>query len=114
MKLPWRTSKGATLTCTCSIAASDIAATPVLSPGVLPNPKELLKYEPSTVMLFARESWPPNDMVPLCCGVNRVMFSRRPLIVGRLPRSSRLICVDAPVLFELNTGSVSAVTVTFS
>ena len=32
MKLPWRTSYGATLTCTCSIASSEIGATPVRSP----------------------------------------------------------------------------------
>ena len=70
-KLPWRTSKGATLTWICSIACGEIGATPVRSPGVLPRPNELLKYEPSTVMLFMRLSWPANDS-PLACGVRRV------------------------------------------
>ncbi len=42
-KLAWRTSKGATLTCTCSIASSEIGATPVRSPGCPPRPNELLK-----------------------------------------------------------------------
>ena len=49
VKLPWRTSYGATLTCTCSIASSEIGATPVRSPMppvVTPRPNELLKYEP--------------------------------------------------------------------
>ena len=63
-KLPWRTSYGATLTCTCSIASSEIGATPVRSPGWPARPNELLKYEPSTVMLFARLSWPENVPEP--------------------------------------------------
>ncbi len=42
-KLPCRTSKGATLTWTCSMASSEIGATPVLSPGWPPRPNELLK-----------------------------------------------------------------------
>ena len=56
---PSGTSYGATLTCTCSIASSEIGATPVRSPippVVTPRPNELLKYEPSTVTLFARLS----------------------------------------------------------
>jgi hypothetical protein len=57
MKLPWRTSNGATLTCTCSMASSEIGATPVRSPGWPPRPNELLKYDPSIVMLFMRLSW---------------------------------------------------------
>ena len=42
-KLPWRTSNGAMLTCTCSIASSEIGATLVRSPGCRPRPNELLK-----------------------------------------------------------------------
>ena len=81
MKLPWRTSNGAMLTCTCSSDSSEIGATLVRSPGCEPRPKELLKYEPSTVMLLSRLSWPANE-VPLACGVSRVTDSNRPEIVG--------------------------------
>ena len=88
VKLPWRTSYGATLTCTCSIASSEIGATPVRSPMppvVAPRPNELLKYEPSTVMLFVRLSWPANVPMPPYCGVSRVMSVMRP-VIGRQRR----------------------------
>src|SRR6266566_6676693 len=60
-KLPCRTSYGATLTCTWSSASSEIGATLVRSPGSPPNPNELLKYDPSTVILFKRLSCPANE-----------------------------------------------------
>ena len=113
-KFPCRTSNGATFTCTCSIAWSEIGATPDLSPGVLPSPNELLKYEPSTWMLLSRESCPAKDIRPPDCGVSRVTFSRRPLMFGRFDKSERLMVVAAPVRFDENTGSVWPVTVTCS
>src|SRR5207245_5433378 len=65
-KLPWRTSYGATFTWSCSMASSETGATPVRSPGCPASPNELLKYEPSIVVLLNRLSWPanenPNDM----------------------------------------------------
>ena len=103
-KLPCRTSNGATLTCTCSIASSEIGATPVRSPGWPPRPNELLKYEPSTVMLFIRLSWPANVPLPPYCGVRRVMSLMRPETVGSTSSSSRVTDVAAPVRVELNTG----------
>ena len=114
VKLPCRTSYGATLTCTCSIASSEIGATPVRSPMppvVTPRPNELLKYEPSTVTLFARLSWPANVPLPPYCGVRRVMSVMRPETVGSDARSSRRTAVAAPVRFELNTGSRRPMTV---
>ena len=124
VKLPWRTSYGATLTCTCSIASSEIGATPVRSPMppvVTPRPNELLKYDPSTVMLFARLSWPAIEPLPPYCGVRRVMSVMRPEMVGSVASSSRVTAVAAPVRPELNTGSlvpttviVSAIDATFS
>ena len=124
VKFPCRTSYGATFTCTWSIASSEIGATPVRSPMppvVTPRPNELLKYEPSTVTLFARLSWPAKVPDPPYCGVRRVMSVMRPVIVGRVARSSRMTAVAAPVCDELNTGSlvpttviVSAIVATFS
>ena len=113
-KLPWRTSYGATLTCTCSIASIEMGATPVRSPGWPPRPNELLKYEPSTVMLFARLSWPENVPEPLYCGLNREKSLMRPEIVGSAASSSRDTAVAAPVRVELNTGLLSPMTVTVS
>src|SRR3954463_3718063 len=117
VKLPWRTSYGATLTCTCSIASSEIGATPVRSPMppvVTPRPNELLKYDPSTVMLLERLSWPANEPLPPYCGVNRVMSVIRPEMVGSTANSSRLTAVAAPVRPELNTGSLWPTTVIVS
>ena len=117
VKLPCRTSYGATLTCTCSIASSEIGATPVRSPMppvVTPRPNELLNEEPSTVMLFARLSWPAKVPNPPYCGVRRVMSVMRPEIVGSEARSSRVTAVAAPVRFELNTGSITPTTSTLS
>src|SRR5215510_6525807 len=117
VKLPWRTSYGATFTCTCSIASSEIGATPVRSPMppvVTPSPNELLKYEPSTVMLLARLSWPAKLPEPPYCGVRRVMSVMRPEIVGSAARSSRITAVAAPVWVELNTGSLCPTTVIVS
>src|SRR5712692_1351418 len=124
VKLPCRTSYGATFTCTCSIASSEIGATPVrspMAPVVTPRPNELLKYEPATVTLFARLSWPAKVPDPPYCGVRRVMSVMRPEIVGRLARSSRMTAVAAPVCDVLKTGSlvpttvmVSAMVATFS
>ena len=64
------------------MASSEIGATPDVSPGVLRRPNELLKLEPSTVMLFRRLSAPPNERLPLDCGVRRVMSFSLPPIVG--------------------------------
>ena len=97
MKLPCRTSYGATLTCTCSIASSEIGATPVRSPGWPPSPNELLKYEPSTVMLFIRLSWPAKVPEPPYSGERRAMSLMRPEIVGSVASSSRSTAVAAPV-----------------
>ncbi len=113
-KLPCLTSKGAMFTWICSIAESEIGATPVRSPGVPASPNELLKYEPSTVMLFSRLSWPANDMPPPDWGVSRVTEDIDWEIVGSVARVSRLSVVAAPVLFEPNTGSEVPTTVTSS
>ena len=46
VKLPWRTSYGATFTCTCSMASSEIGATPVRSPMppvVTPEPERVVE-----------------------------------------------------------------------
>ncbi len=121
MKLPCRTSYGATLTCTCSMASSEIGATPVRSPGCPPRPNELLKYDPSTVMLLARLSWPEKVPDPPYWGLRRAMSLMRPEIVGSVASSSRVTDVAAPVRVELNTASavpttviVSATAATFS
>ena len=102
------------LTCTCSIASSEIGATPVRSPGWPPRPNELLKAAPLTVMLFMRLSAPPNELVPEVCGVRRVKSLIRPRTVGSDASVSRLTEVAAPVRPELNTVSDCAVTVTVS
>ena len=72
--------------------------TPVLPPGLEPdpNPKELLKYEPSTVMLFNLESCPAKDC-PLDCGDNRVKSLILLEIVGSLFKALLSIEVLAPV-----------------
>ena len=51
-------------------------------------------------------------MLPPACGVNRVIDSSRPVIVGSVASVSRLMLVAAPVRSELNAGSDCAVTVT--
>src|SRR6188768_1145284 len=94
------------LTCSCSIAAREIGATPHVSPGELRRPNELLNADPSTVMLFRRLSVPENDSVPPDCGVRRVMSFSRPDTVGSFANWSRETVVDAPVRAELKTGSV--------
>ena len=102
------------LTCTCSIASSEIGATPVRSPGWPPRPNELLKAAPLIVMLFMRLSAPPNELAPEVCGVRRVKSLIRPWTVGSVASVSRLTEVAAPVRAELNTALDSAVTVTVS
>src|SRR6266576_3043224 len=90
-KLPWRTSYGATFTCTCSSASSEIGVTLVRSPGCPPRPNELLKYDPSIVMLFSRLSCPANENpsdIGLYCGLSRSRSSTRRLIVGRWASAS--------------------------
>src|SRR5436190_1540315 len=86
-----------------------MGATPVRSPGWPPRPNELLKYEPSTVMLFSRLSCPAK-FEPLACGVRRVMSPIRPEMVGSVASSSLVTAVAAPVRFELNTGSLTPTT----
>ena len=116
-KLPSLTSYGATLTWTCSIASSEIGATPVRSPGppvAVSRPNEPLKYDPSIVMLFPRLSCPTNVPLPPYWGLNRVISVMRPDTVGSVAKSSRIIAVAAPVRLVLNTGSDVAVTVTSS
>jgi hypothetical protein len=116
-KLPWRTSYGATLTCTCSMASSEMGATPVRSPGVpvvVSSPNEPLKYEPSIVMLFARLSCPEKVPEPPYCGDSRMMSVIRPEMVGSDARSSRVMVVAAPVCVVLKMGSDVAVTTTSS
>ena len=102
------------LTCTCSMASSEIGATPVRSPGWPPRPNELLNAAPLTVMLFMRLSAPPNELEPEVCGVRRVKSLIRPRTVGIDASVSRLTDVAAPVRPELNTVSDCAVTVTVS
>src|SRR5262245_39927353 len=101
------------LTCSCSIDSSEIGATFVRSPGAEPRPNELLKYEPSTVMLFRRLSCPANEL-PDACGLRRVRSPMRPLIVGSSAVSEPLTEAAAPVRAELNTVSDCAVTVMVS
>ena len=102
------------LTCTCSMASSEIGATPVRSPGWPPRPNELLKAVPFTVMLFMRLSAPPNELAPDVCGVRRVKSLIKPRTVGSVASVSRFTDVEAPVRPELNTVSDCAVTVTVS
>jgi len=91
-----------------------MGATLVRSPGEPASPNELLKYDPSTVMLLRRSSAPPKRMPPLDCGVKRTNESRRLLIVGSVMIASRLTAVEAPVRAELKIGLTSADTVTTS
>jgi hypothetical protein len=49
-------------TCNSSIASKLIGATPVRPPGEPAKPKELLKIEPSMVILFNLLSWPPKEL----------------------------------------------------
>ena len=109
-KLPCRTSNGAMFTCTASMASIEIGATPVRSPGWPERPNELLKYDPSTVMLFIRLSIPANED-PLAWGVRRVKSSMRREMVGSFSSASRDTVVAAPVRVVLNSPP-TAVTVT--
>src|SRR3989454_2246670 len=97
------------------MASSETGATPVRSPGCPASPNELLKYEPSIVVLLNRLSWPanenPNDM-GLYWGVRRRRSSTRRLMVGRWAICAVAMVVAAPVRSELNTGLLVAVTVT--
>ena len=91
--------------------------TPVRSPGWPPRPKELLKYEPSTVMLLSRLSWPtkePPNAPPVYCGLRRAKSLMRSRTVGSVCSASRFTVVAAPVRAELKTSEVWAVTVTSS
>src|SRR5260370_1357642 len=98
-----------------------MGATLVRSPGCPASPNELLKYEPSTVMLFRRLPWPANEnpvppegaTEPGSCmywGESRRRSSTRRVIVGRWAISFVPTVVAAPVRSELNTGLVVAVT----
>ena len=82
------------------MASSGMGATPVRPPGWPARPKELLKYDPSTVMLFSRLSCPAND-VPDACGVRRVKSPMVREIVGSVWMASRLTLVAAPVRVAL-------------
>src|SRR5437867_7121082 len=116
-KFPCRTSYGATFTWSCSSAASETGATPVRSPGWPASPNELLKYEPSMVMLLNRLSWPANENpkdIGLYWGVSRRRSSTRRLMVGRWVICVEEIVVAAPVRPELNTELFVAATVTGS
>ncbi len=107
-KLPCRTSYGATLTSTCESASIETAETPVRSPGCPARPNELLKYEPSIVMLFSRLFWPAKlnpRLFGLYCGVSRSMSSTRRLIVGSAASWVCGTAVAAPVRSELNVAS---------
>ena len=74
----------------------------------------MLKYEPSTVMLFIRLSWPAKVPAPPYCGDRRAMSLILPETVGSVASSSRSTAVAAPVCVELNTGSLRPTTVTVS
>src|SRR2546428_12175690 len=95
------------------MASSETGATPVRSPGCPASPNELLKYEPSIVVLLNRLSWPanenPNDM-GLYWGVRRRRSSTRRLMVGRWSICAVEMGVAAPVRSELNTGLLVPVT----
>src|SRR5256885_16309805 len=83
------------------MASSEMGATLVRSPGCPANPNELLKYEPSIVMLFNRLSWPANENpkdMGLYCGVSRSNSSTRRLMVGRWPFCAGEMVVADPVL----------------
>src|SRR2546426_1130486 len=91
-------------TWTCSSASNEMGVTPVRSPGWPARPNELLKYDPSIVMLFSRLSCPanesPND-IGLYCGVSRSRSSTRRLIVGRCASCCVETVVAAPVRWLL-------------
>ena len=101
------------------MADSEIGATFVLSPGWPASPNELLKADPSTLMLFMRPSWPasvqPVDSEqPPNWGVSRTIDSNFPVIVGRVASASLLTVVAAPVLEEFMILSTPAAPVTFT
>src|SRR2546422_292357 len=91
-------------TWTCSSASNEMGVTPVRSPGWPARPNELLKYDPSIVMLFSRLSCPanenPND-IGLYCGVSRSRSSTLRLIVGRCASCCVETVVAAPVRWLL-------------
>src|SRR5437763_16302488 len=94
-----------------------MGVTPVRSPGCPASPNELLKYEPSMVMLLKRLSWPANENpkdIGLYWGVSRRRSSTRRVMVGKWPICAVEMVVAAPVRSELNTELVLAVTVTGS
>src|SRR5437762_13666280 len=94
-----------------------MGVTPVRSPGCPASPNELLKYEPSMVMLLKRLSWPANENpkdIGLYWGVSRRRSSTRRVMVGKWPICAVEMVVAAPVRSELNTELVVAVTVTGS
>ena len=66
------------------------------------------------MMLFIRLSTPPNDPLPLYCGVRRVMSLMRPDTVGSSASSARVTAVEAPVRCEPNVASLVPFTVTCS
>ena len=99
------------------MASSEMGATPVRSPGWPASPNELLKYEPSTVMLFIRLSWPaklPPNPEPEYSGASRATSLMRPEIVGSDPSCSRSTAVEDPVWLELKMMSLWPLTVTVS
>src|SRR5205823_14845687 len=92
-----------------------MGVTPVRPPGFPASPNELLKYEPSMVMLLKRLSWPANENpkdIGLYWGVSRRRSSTRRVMVGKWPICAVEMDVAAPVLPDRNTELVVAVTVT--
>ena len=90
------------------MASIGIGDTPVRAPGCEPRPNELLKYDPSSVTLFRRLSWPANDE-PTDCGVRRVKSVIVRPIVGNAAMTSFVIVVDAPVACELSAPPVAVI-----
>ena len=88
------------------MASIGIGDTPVRAPGCEPSPNELLKNEPSSVMLFNRLSCPANDE-PLDWGVRRVKSVIVRPMVGKAAIASFGMVVDAPVMRELSAPPVA-------
>ena len=95
----WRISKGVMLTVISSNASIDIGVPPAgkFPPPPVLIPNELLKSDPSIVILFCLKLPPPID-TPFACGVMRVKSFILLEILGSAAISITPTFVVAPVL----------------
>src|SRR5207244_12927719 len=70
---PWRTSNGATETCTCATASYGTGSALVCPPGAgSSRPNGLLKYDPSSEMLLYSQFLPAQLQLPSLRGSPRI------------------------------------------